>query len=53
MVEEYARDYEASELTQVVFMAILLNNAVKLGVLSGWMILVMESALKELWWNAF
>ncbi|KAJ8440065.1 hypothetical protein Cgig2_025544 [Carnegiea gigantea] len=34
-------------------MAMLLNDAVKLGVLSGLMIAVMESALKELRWNTF
>jgi len=36
--EEYARDYEVLELPQVVFLAMLLNDAVKLGVLRGWMI---------------
>ncbi|KAJ8429035.1 hypothetical protein Cgig2_016940 [Carnegiea gigantea] len=35
------------------FMAMLLNDVVKFDVLSGWMISVMESALKELQWNAF
>ncbi|KAJ8432716.1 hypothetical protein Cgig2_001934 [Carnegiea gigantea] len=34
-------------------MAMLLNDVVKLGVLSRWMISVMESALKELQWNTF
>jgi len=34
-------------------MAMLLNDAVKLKVLRGWMIAVMESALKKLRWNAF
>ncbi|KAJ8436130.1 hypothetical protein Cgig2_001157 [Carnegiea gigantea] len=53
MAEEYAQDYEAPELPQVVFMVMLLNDAVKLAVLRGWMIVVMESALKELRWNAF
>jgi len=34
-------------------MAMLLNGAVKLGVLSGRIIPVMESILIELRWNAF
>ncbi|KAJ8432114.1 LOW QUALITY PROTEIN: hypothetical protein Cgig2_027302 [Carnegiea gigantea] len=42
------RDYEVPKLPQGVFMAMLLNDAMKLGVLIGWMISVMESALKEL-----
>ncbi|KAJ8425253.1 hypothetical protein Cgig2_015860 [Carnegiea gigantea] len=53
MVEEFAQDYEVLELPQVVFMSMLLNDDVKLSVLSGWMIPIMESALKELRWNAF
>ena len=53
VAEEYAQDYEVPELPQAIFMAMLLNDIVKLGVLSGWMILVMELALKELRWNAF
>jgi len=51
--EEYARDYEVSKLPQVVFLAMLLNDAVKLDVLRGWMIGVMESTLKELRWSTF
>ncbi|KAJ8431095.1 hypothetical protein Cgig2_007511 [Carnegiea gigantea] len=31
----------------------LLNTTMKLGVLRGWMIDIMESALKELWWSTF
>ena len=46
--EEYVRDYEVPELPQVVLLVMLLNDAVKLGTLHGWMIGVMESALKEL-----
>jgi len=34
-------------------MAMLLNDAVKLGVLSEQMSAAMESILIELWWNAF
>ncbi|KAJ8434129.1 hypothetical protein Cgig2_024247 [Carnegiea gigantea] len=34
VAEEYAQDYEVPELPQVVFMAMLLNDVVKLGVLS-------------------
>ncbi|KAJ8422197.1 hypothetical protein Cgig2_000662 [Carnegiea gigantea] len=52
-VEEYARDYDVPELPQVVFLAMLLNDVVKLIVLRRWMIMVMESALKELQWSAF
>ncbi|KAJ8441292.1 hypothetical protein Cgig2_013399 [Carnegiea gigantea] len=51
--EEYAWDYEIPELPQVVFLAMLLNDTMKLGVLCGWMIGVMESALKELRWSTF
>ncbi|KAJ8426177.1 hypothetical protein Cgig2_021031 [Carnegiea gigantea] len=46
--KEYARDYEVPKLSQVIFLAMLLSNVVKLGVPHGWMIGVMESALKEL-----
>ena len=47
---EYTQDYEVPELPQVVFLAMLLNDVVKLSVLRGWMIRVMESTLKELRW---
>ncbi|KAJ8419925.1 hypothetical protein Cgig2_014325 [Carnegiea gigantea] len=47
--KEYARDYKVPKLSQVIFLAMLLSNVVKLGVPHGWMIGVMESALKELW----
>jgi len=53
VAEEYAQDYEVPDLPQVVFLAMLLNDAAKLGVLCGWMIVVMGLALKELRWNAF
>ncbi|KAJ8430365.1 hypothetical protein Cgig2_007595 [Carnegiea gigantea] len=36
--EEYARDSKVPELPLVVFLAMLLNDTVKLGVLRGWMI---------------
>ncbi|KAJ8423521.1 hypothetical protein Cgig2_011982 [Carnegiea gigantea] len=52
MVEEYARDYDVPELPQV-FLAMLLNDAMKLSVLRGWMIGVMELALKELRCSVF
>ncbi|KAJ8435893.1 LOW QUALITY PROTEIN: hypothetical protein Cgig2_010926 [Carnegiea gigantea] len=45
--EEYAWDYEVPELPYVVFLAMLLNDGVKLGILHGWMIGIMESALKR------
>jgi len=51
--EEAARDFGLLEMPQVVFLAILLNDAVKLGVLCGWMIGIMELALKELRWSTF
>ncbi|KAJ8431879.1 hypothetical protein Cgig2_001571 [Carnegiea gigantea] len=53
VAKEYAQDYEVPELHQVLFMAMPLNDAVRLGMLSGWIIAVMDSALKELRWNAF
>ncbi|KAJ8446296.1 hypothetical protein Cgig2_005827 [Carnegiea gigantea] len=40
-------------MPQVVFLAMLLNDAMKLGMLCRWMIGVMESALKELQWSTF
>jgi len=40
-------------MPQVVFLAMLLNDAVRLGVLRGWMIGIMESTLKELLWSTF
>jgi len=51
--EEYTREYKVPELPKVVFLAMLLNDAVKFGVLRGWTIVRMESALKELRWNTF
>ncbi|KAJ8432401.1 hypothetical protein Cgig2_010003 [Carnegiea gigantea] len=52
-VEEYAWHYKVPELPQVVFLEMLLNDAVKLGILCGWMIEIMESALKELQCSTF
>ncbi|KAJ8432190.1 hypothetical protein Cgig2_013732 [Carnegiea gigantea] len=51
--EECAQDYKVPELPHVVFLAMLINDAVKLGILSGRIIGVMESALKELRWSTF
>jgi len=31
----------------------LLNDVVKLGILRGWLIDIMESAFKKLWWSIF
>jgi len=42
--EEYTQNYEVPELPQVVFFIMLLNGALKLGILHG-----KELALKELW----
>ncbi|KAJ8425510.1 hypothetical protein Cgig2_024221 [Carnegiea gigantea] len=53
MAKEYAQDYNLLEIPQMMFLVMLLNDAVKLGVLRGWMIVIMESALKELWWGTF
>ncbi|KAJ8438772.1 hypothetical protein Cgig2_009890 [Carnegiea gigantea] len=51
--EEAAHNFGLSEMVQVVFLAMLLNDAVTLGVLRGWLIDIMESALKELCWSIF
>ncbi|KAJ8433689.1 hypothetical protein Cgig2_030076 [Carnegiea gigantea] len=40
-------------MPQAVFLAMLLNDIVKLGFLRGWMIGIMELALKELRWSTF
>ncbi|KAJ8428431.1 hypothetical protein Cgig2_003133 [Carnegiea gigantea] len=53
MAEEYARDYNLPKMPQIVFLTMLLNDTVKLGVLHGWMIDIMESVLKELRFMAF
>ena len=42
VAEEYTQDYEVPELPQVVFLARLHNDTMKLVVLHGWMIEVME-----------
>ncbi|KAJ8428755.1 hypothetical protein Cgig2_003069 [Carnegiea gigantea] len=49
--EKYARNYEVPELPQVVFLEMLLNGAMKLSILCGWTIEIMESALTELRWS--
>jgi len=46
--KETTRDFEVAEVPQVVFVAMLLNDAVKLSILHGWMTGMMESALTEL-----
>ncbi|KAJ8441254.1 LOW QUALITY PROTEIN: hypothetical protein Cgig2_000627 [Carnegiea gigantea] len=40
-------------MPEVVLLAMLLNDIVKLGVLCGWMIGIMESAFKKLQWSTF
>ncbi|KAJ8451470.1 LOW QUALITY PROTEIN: hypothetical protein Cgig2_017861 [Carnegiea gigantea] len=50
VTKEYAQIYELPELPQVVFRAILLNDAIKLCWTDD---VVMESVLMELQWNAF
>ena len=46
--EEAAEDYELPELPQVIFYAMLLNEAERLGVLQGRLLQTLESALTEL-----
>ncbi|KAJ8440417.1 hypothetical protein Cgig2_017650 [Carnegiea gigantea] len=53
VAEEAAQRFELSELPQVIFYAILLNEAERLGVLHGRTLRIMESALTELRWNTF
>jgi len=53
VAQEAAREFELPEMPQAVFLAMLLNDTVKLGVLRECMIGVMESALKELRWSTF
>jgi len=47
------QDFDLPVILQVVSLVMLLNDAVKLGVLCRWMIGIMESALKELRWSTF
>ncbi|KAJ8427202.1 LOW QUALITY PROTEIN: hypothetical protein Cgig2_011778 [Carnegiea gigantea] len=49
--EGVARDFLLPERPQVVFWAMLLNDAVKLGVLRRGMVEIMESTFVELWGN--
>jgi len=51
--EETIWDFYLPEIPQVVFFAMVLNDAVKIGVLHRWMITIIESALKELRWSIF
>ncbi|KAJ8420864.1 hypothetical protein Cgig2_021280 [Carnegiea gigantea] len=51
--KEAARRFELLELSQVIFYAMLLNEVERLGVLYGWKLRVMESALTELRWSTF
>ena len=51
--EEATRDFSLPDIPQVVFLAMLLNDAMKLGVLRGWIIGIIELALKELQWSTF
>ncbi|KAJ8426919.1 hypothetical protein Cgig2_010437 [Carnegiea gigantea] len=52
-VEEATRNFRLPEMPQVMFLAMLLNDVVMLGILRGWLIDVMESAFKELRWSIF
>jgi len=53
VAEEAAGHFELPELPQVIFYAMLLNVAERLGVLHGHTLWVMESALIELRWSTF
>ncbi|KAJ8437859.1 hypothetical protein Cgig2_002993 [Carnegiea gigantea] len=53
MAEQAAEYYELPELPQVIFHAMLLNEAEKLGVLHGPRLRSLEVALTELHWGAF
>jgi len=48
-----AQDFLLPEIPEVVFYAMLLNDVVKMGVLCGGMIDIMESTLVELPWSTF
>ncbi|KAJ8442131.1 LOW QUALITY PROTEIN: hypothetical protein Cgig2_011321 [Carnegiea gigantea] len=51
--EEAAEDYELPDLSQVIFYAMLLNEAERLGVLHGRALRTLESAFTELRWTRF
>ncbi|KAJ8428793.1 hypothetical protein Cgig2_009978 [Carnegiea gigantea] len=53
VAEEAAEDYELPELPQVIFYAMLLKKAERLGVLHGQALRTLESALTELHWSTF
>ncbi|KAJ8428641.1 hypothetical protein Cgig2_017140 [Carnegiea gigantea] len=53
VAKEAAEDYELPELPQVIFYAMLLNEAKRLGVLHGRAPRTLESALTELHWSTF
>ncbi|KAJ8444774.1 hypothetical protein Cgig2_011736 [Carnegiea gigantea] len=53
VAKEATRDFKLPEMPEVVFVMMLLNDAVKLGVLCGWIIGMIKLALKELRWSTF
>ncbi|KAJ8442958.1 hypothetical protein Cgig2_019531 [Carnegiea gigantea] len=53
VVEEAAEYFELSELPEVIFYAMLLNEAKRLGVLHGQALRTLESAFTELHWRTF
>ncbi|KAJ8445075.1 hypothetical protein Cgig2_022595 [Carnegiea gigantea] len=53
VAEEAVEDYELLELPQVIFYAMLLNEARRLGVLHGRALRTLELALTELHWSIF
>ncbi|KAJ8444598.1 hypothetical protein Cgig2_023661 [Carnegiea gigantea] len=53
VVEEAAGRFELPKLSQIIFYAMLLNEAERLGVLHGRTLRIMESVLPELRWSTF
>ena len=53
VAEKAAQCFQLSELPQVIFYAILLREAKRLGALHGRTLYIMESALTELRWSTF
>jgi len=53
VAKEAVEYYELPELPQVIFYAMLLNEAERLGVVQGRALRFLESALVELHWSTF
>ncbi|KAJ8421918.1 hypothetical protein Cgig2_021607 [Carnegiea gigantea] len=52
-IKEATRNFWLLEISQVIFLVMLLNDAVMVGILRGWLIDIMESIFKELRWSIF